>query len=642
MSSAQRRQRSSRGSSSRPALVTSSLSDLDHQLLTTLSSHRVVTQSQLERLFDRVSPRTLRYRTRRLHELRLLGRTRPYRDSGSAPFHLWPTRRADALVRAEPAPRGGERRSPNPLFLAHAAALTELYVVLATEAEAHGLELREFRREGEAREPFRVQADERALAPDVFFAVRDEDGRDLVAFVELDRGTMSHQRLRQKADLYAAYDHSDAWCERHAFCPALLFLTTTEARAERFLRSLHAALERHRSYRGGELTAAAGAAALDPGRTLRERCLIDLSLRNWLMIGQCLDAARLPYDRDRAARAARERADAEAREQLRSDPQALRMHLCERRHALRHYLEPLGGPGARALQLAIESVKPLLDVERAALEALARSLDGELLDLRGFGGAWVPSDEARRTADALAAHYRAVQESRITELTRRHGEGPGLRRTVARLAAGNLFDAYELEILTDEAARDERGRAEQLRARHAYVKLREREARRLAREEGIVRRFTTSREQFYPRVDRDWLKVCRSCRELAYPQLERAPADPFANRPQLRCHYCGAGVLADYDPALRSRRTHIARAQAARAAGACERASRLVVPKAEAADLLSISVDTFERRVMPELRVVHIGRRVLFAVADLERFVERHAAIPLADDIERLTERPGR
>src|SRR5207244_1814226 len=161
-------------------------------------------------------------------------------------------------------------------------------------------------------------------APDVFFALRDEDGRHLVAFVELDRGTMSHQRLRQKADLYAAYDHTDAWCERHRFCPALLFLTTTEARAERFLRSLHAALERERSYRGGELTAAAGAAALDPGRALRERCLVDLSLSNWLTLGECLDAARLPYDRHCADQAAKERAEAGAREQLLSDPQALR------------------------------------------------------------------------------------------------------------------------------------------------------------------------------------------------------------------------------------------------------------------------------------------------------------------------------
>ncbi len=49
-------------------------------------------------------------------------------------------------MRGEPAPRGGERHEPNPLFLAHAAALSELYVILATAAPDVGLALREFRR----------------------------------------------------------------------------------------------------------------------------------------------------------------------------------------------------------------------------------------------------------------------------------------------------------------------------------------------------------------------------------------------------------------------------------------------------------------------------------------------------------------
>ena len=55
----------------------------------------------------------------------------------------------------------------------------------------------------------------------------------------------------------------------------------------------------------------------------------------------------------------------------------------------------------------------------------------------------------------------------------------------------------------------------------------------------------------------------------------------------------------------------------------------LLVSKALAARLLSISIDTFERVVMPEVRVVRIGRRVLFSVADLGDWVEEHAAVPL-------------
>jgi len=64
---------------------------------------------------------------------------------------------------------------------------------------------------------------------------------------------------------------------------------------------------------------------------------------------------------------------------------------------------------------------------------------------------------------------------------------------------------------------------------------------------------------------------------------------------------------------------------------------RLLVSKAEAAELLSISIDSFERLVMPEVRIVRIGRRVLFAVGDLERYIERQAAAPLSAELARLT-----
>jgi hypothetical protein len=62
-------------------------------------------------------------------------------------------------------PRGGERPEPNPQFLVHAERLSELYVLLATQAPALGLRMRRFLREGDAREPFRANGRERALAP---------------------------------------------------------------------------------------------------------------------------------------------------------------------------------------------------------------------------------------------------------------------------------------------------------------------------------------------------------------------------------------------------------------------------------------------------------------------------------------------
>lgn len=142
----------------------------------------------------------------------------------------------------ERAPRGGERREPNPLFLAHSAGLTDLYVTLAMDAPAAGLALFDYRREGAAREPFEHAGRQRALAPEAFVILLDERERKFGAFVELDLGTMSHARLRQKADLYAAYTAAGTWREQHLLLPALLFLTTTEIRALRFLETLKHAL----------------------------------------------------------------------------------------------------------------------------------------------------------------------------------------------------------------------------------------------------------------------------------------------------------------------------------------------------------------------------------------------------------------
>jgi hypothetical protein len=204
---------------------------IDRRVLEVLCAHRVVTQDQLARLFPEVPHRTLRYRTRRLHDLGYTGRSRPYRERGSAPNYHWPTRRADALMRGDPTPKGGERKQPNPVFLAHAALLTELYVTLATSARENGLALKAFVREGEAREPFTAAGKERALAPDALLVLADSDGRELRAFVELDLGTMSHARLRAKAELYASYASEQAWRERHHYCPPLLFLTTSRPEA---------------------------------------------------------------------------------------------------------------------------------------------------------------------------------------------------------------------------------------------------------------------------------------------------------------------------------------------------------------------------------------------------------------------------
>jgi hypothetical protein len=56
---------------------------------------------------------------------------------------------------------------------------------------------------------------------------------------------------------------------------------------------------------------------------------------------------------------------------------------------------------------------------------------------------------------------------------------------------------------------------------------------------------------------------------------------------------------------------------------------RLALTRQEAAQSLGISIDHYERHVLPELRVVRSGRLVLVPVDELRRWVDDHAALTL-------------
>jgi hypothetical protein len=512
------------------------LAEIDQRVLGVLCAHRVVTQAQLCRLFPGVPERTLRYRTRRLHELGLAGRTRPYRDAGSAPNHHWPTRRADCLLRGEPVPRGGERSRPNPIFLAHAAALTELYVTLETEAGAAGLSVQWYRREGEAREVFDSAGKERALAPDAMVILVDGQGRQFGAFVEIDLGTMSHTRLRAKAELYAAYAASDAWHGRHLFLPALLFLTTTDTRASKFLGALARALS-YGPRRNGRRWFVAGAAGIawTPSRLLADTCLADLSGNACLALIDVLEAAREPYEQALAYRQEREEADAARRRTLRDDPEAMRKLMAGHTPALSAYVQALGATGERAVELLRASTGRPSPDERAALQAIARDLDQALPEPQAHD---LPSPGAavRSEIALLIEHYRATQSQQVKTLADRHGVGPCLRRAGDVLSEGGLLDHAKLSRLPSDAEHDAASRREQHERYIAYLEWRERAARQLARSAGPLGRLTHRAEDFYPKLDQERLRVCGLCAETIYPRGREGGS--YRSQPAPSCHYC--------------------------------------------------------------------------------------------------------
>jgi excisionase family DNA binding protein len=52
----------------------------------------------------------------------------------------------------------------------------------------------------------------------------------------------------------------------------------------------------------------------------------------------------------------------------------------------------------------------------------------------------------------------------------------------------------------------------------------------------------------------------------------------------------------------------------------------LALNRAQAAAALGVSLNTFERHVQPQLRVVRVGRLRLFHAKELERWLELNAA----------------
>jgi DNA-binding Lrp family transcriptional regulator len=206
------------------------LSATDREIVAVLSEHRVATTQQISTLLE-LPERTARYRLDRLWKLGMCGGRQPYADQGSAPYHWWPSRLADAFHRGKELPRGGEREEPQEQFLRHAAAITGLYVALVRLAPSLGWELLAFAREVEAREEFTLRDRRAAIVPDAFVVIREGEA-EYHAMVEIDRGTMSIPRLSRKLSLYLRWVDSGTWSERHPYVPALLVATTTPRRVE--------------------------------------------------------------------------------------------------------------------------------------------------------------------------------------------------------------------------------------------------------------------------------------------------------------------------------------------------------------------------------------------------------------------------
>jgi hypothetical protein len=511
------------------------LSDLDCEILETASAMRVVTQTQLERLHPVVPGRTMRYRTSRLHQLRLLGRTRPYRDSGSAPQHWWPTRRGDALIRGQAPPRRGERRTPNPLTLSHNAAISELYVVLATQAEEAGLKFVGIDREADAREAFKDPGGrERAIAPDLLIELRDRDGRRLLAHVEIDLGTMSHPRLRTKLEGYLAYSEQHAWQTRHPFAPALLLITTSRPRAHTFVGGARRLLGSKRwRGNGGELVLGVCARARHLDGLPAARCWAAVAADEPLTLSEVVAAARRPHDEQQAQDARLRDELQQERGRLTRDPGALRQHLRDQAGLRRVLAAQLDLHHHVTLDLLLDRREKLDVDERDALHALGRGLADVLP--ADYRTTTIPELRHHLLND-LAEHYQHQQLDEIGRLARDLGDGPHLRHARDHLQSGKLLNPAAIRQVAIDARHDRDTYQDQARLRSAYVAHRDQEARARSRDAGLSSRLRRRPETHHHEIDTEALRSCGHCRETIHPPRAQTTSLLPANA----CPFCDA------------------------------------------------------------------------------------------------------
>jgi hypothetical protein len=488
--------------------VADRLTSLDHVLLALLQTHRVLTTPQLITLVGRPE-RTVDYRLSRLRDAGVVERTRPYAASGSAPFFWWLTRKGALLVEgSSPAPG---KAAPNPLFLRHSAAIAGLYVALVDLGSHVGLTDCSWRRDETAWEEWSYSLGRaKHLRPDahmeVTLEVDGEPGR-VGAFVEIDFATMDQRRLAAKVARHRDYASDRAWWNRHPGCPALLLLTTSDARVTRFLANLERARPRATPYAEVDPTdwepmVAACACVSAPEEALSARVWRTSAADAPSTLSSLLSADVRTYRRLVATVRAQRAADEQYRRlqavhPLAADPDRLADALDD-------------DEAAAAVRFLFDEVLPYNPSvkENWAAEHLELVATTHAWWVEGDGrSGWPPAPD--RVVSGWRALYRSMWAEQATRLLDRAAETPNdprLRRPAADLADGVLVQAWRLER---EPGPDARTAAAQ--AAVEYEARRDAAVADAVRALPLHRRLAPSRVALEADYDAQHLVVCVDC-----------------------------------------------------------------------------------------------------------------------------------
>lgn len=543
-------------------------------LLVLLDTHRVLTTDQAARA-TRTPVRSARNRLVRLAEHGLVAAHRPGREVGSSPRHWW-LRPAGARLVTGATPVADGR--PSHPFVAHAAAIAEVWLAVLEHGPAAGIELTDWRtdRAGwqEWQPPAGLYGDAgraKRLTPDAVLRAHVSHGDDAgdvagdaVAMIEIDLATMTQTQLREKLSRYEAYAAAGAWRDTFPHCPPMLLLTTTTARATTYIRGARRALASGRGLAGGReplpgrwadrwaepstdadrLMVAACGLVHDPARAISEPVwLLDTEATGEVTLAELL-AERVTTQRAAAAAAAaadRRRVATERRDALDEI----------RRRQVWDLTRLLDGDQAAG---------------RAAAEALARLAedpDRLLADEPHLADTviawWGPRRGRRPTGPAPPAlvdelHERhaqlwAADVGRVLVAHDHLAAGdPRLAAIAAHLQAGRLLGHREHQHLADDPV-DRAGLVADELADH--IRRRDADVARAHAALGWRTRRRTTLAELAAAYDEQHLLVCTVC---AIPAVRDDYHDDYRDDdsrrtrgalPGHRCEQCGAGELAD-------------------------------------------------------------------------------------------------
>jgi len=193
------------------------LTDRDMAIVAAVAKYRLLSRSQIQRLFGFGAITRVNFRLQKLfHNGYLRRHYLPMLKGSSQAIYTLDT--AGGPVAAERLGKEAKdfwrpKTTLHPLFLVHQLTVNDVRIAFKLSARAHDdHQLLQWLPEEECYDRFFFGGHWRSLTPDAFLRYRVGQ-QILSAFIEVDRGTMPNRRFRDKVERYFAYDVSRRYTE---------------------------------------------------------------------------------------------------------------------------------------------------------------------------------------------------------------------------------------------------------------------------------------------------------------------------------------------------------------------------------------------------------------------------------------------